>query len=296
MFQARQIMPDYFYAKITFMQIIDGRKIRDEILESLKARVASLPFAPVFCDILVGDDPASAQYVRMKERTAESLGIKVERAVYPASITTREILSEIQRIAALPNMSGLIVQLPLPEHIDQKAVLDAVPKEIDVDAIGEETSALFYANKPSFIFPTAAAVLAVLDSTGTHLADKNVVVVGQGMLVGKPVAHLLKERGVSVIVVRQGTEHPEEIFKSADVLISATGQANLITGDMLKGNAIVIDAGTSESSGSVAGDVDVLSLGSFSGMLSPVPGGVGPVTVAMLMQNVVISAEHRSSK
>jgi len=275
------------------MQIIDGRKIRDEILESLKARVAALSFTPIFCDVLVGDDPASAQYVRMKEKTAEGLGITVEHAAYPENISTEELISEIKRIAGLPHMSGLIIQLPLPAHIDQQAVLNAVPGTLDVDATGHEATERFYGGNPTFVYPTAAAVMAVLDSAGVSLAEKHVVMVGEGMLVGKPVAHLLKQRGVSVSVVNTSTSNPEDIFKSADVLISATGQANLISANMLKDDAVVVDAGTSETGAGVTGDVNTETLANWNGTLSPVPGGVGPVTVAMLMQNVVIAAESK---
>ncbi len=274
------------------MDIIDGRKIRDGVLAGLRGRVAALPFAPVFCDVLVGDDAASFQYVEMKERTAHGLGIEVLPAAYPATITTDELVAEVRRIAALPRMSGLIVQLPLPAHIDARAVLDAVPLALDVDALGMEASERFYADDPVFVFPTAAAVLAIIDSIGADLERASVAVIGDGMLVGRPVAHLLRARGVAVDVVDSATPDALEITRAADIVISATGRAGLVTGDMLREGAIVIDAGTSESGGGIAGDVDRASVEPVAAMLSPVPGGVGPVTVAMLMQNVVIAAER----
>lgn len=276
------------------MEIIDGRKIRDEILSGLKARVAALPFAPVFCDILVGNDPASRQYVDMKDRVAESLGIEAYGAQFPEEITTEELVDELAKIAALPNMAGLIIQLPMPEHIDVRTVLDAVPLAFDVDALSTEASDLFYVDAPVFVFPTAAAVLAVLDSLDVPLLDMSVAMVGNGMLVGRPVAHMLQSRGVSVDVVDSSTEDSGDVIRGADIVISATGQAGLITGDMLKEAAIVIDAGTSESGGGIAGDIDRASVEKVASVLSPVPGGVGPVTVAMLMHNVVLSAERLS--
>lgn len=278
------------------MQIINGRQIRDTILGTLFARVRALPFAPVFCDILVGANEMSAQYVRMKERTAESLGIKVLSAVYPESITTEELIAEIKRIAETPNMSGLIVQLPLPEHIDTSRVLDAVPSAIDVDAIGSVASAQFYRNEPTFLFPTAAAVLALLDSQNLDLSAKKMVIAGRGVLVGRPVEHLLKARGLDVRSVDSSTPNPEEMFKSADVVITGTGVGNFIRGSMLKPGVVVIDAGTSEAGDGVTGDVDRASIEPVAAALSPVPGGVGPVTVAMLMQNVVIAAERQAAK
>lgn len=274
------------------MQIIDGRKIRDGILASLRERVAALGFAPVFCDVLVGNDPASRQYVDMKDRVAESLGIEAYGAHFPEEITTEELVDELAKIAALPNMAGLIIQLPLPAHIDTRTVLDAVPLALDVDALSTEVSDLFYTNKPVFIFPTAAAVLAILESLDMHLADKKVVMVGKGMLVGKPVSHLLQSRGISVESIDSTTSEKEKITRSADVLIAATGQAGLITGEMLTEGVIVIDAGTSESGAGIAGDIDRASIEKVAAVLSPVPGGVGPVTVAMLMYNVVVSAER----
>ena len=276
------------------MEIIDGRKIRDEILSGLKGRVAALPFVPVFCDILVGNDPASLQYVSMKDRVAESLGIEAYGAQFPEEITTEELVDEMAKIAALPGMSGLIVQLPMPAHIDTHAVLDAVPLAFDVDALSTEASDLFYADTPVFVFPTAAAVMAIIDSLDLPLLDMSVAMVGRGMLVGRPVSHMLLTRGMSVDIIdsSNSAEDQKEILRTADIVISATGQAGLITGDMVKDDAIVIDAGTSESGGGIAGDVERASVEKVARLLSPVPGGVGPVTVAMLMANVVLSAER----
>ncbi len=274
------------------MKLIDGRKIRDEILSTLKDRVAALPFKPVFCDVLVGSDAASAQYVAMKSKLAESLGIATHKAAFPETITTEELVSEIKEIASLPHMSGLIIQLPLPAHIDRQAVLNAVPAHLDVDALGEIASERFYTNHPTFILPTAEAVLAVLGSLDIELVDKHVVVVGHGMLVGRPVTHLLKHRGITVDTIDSGTHRAKELYRSADIVISATGQAGLITGDILKPGVILVDAGTSESNGAISGDIDRASVEQVASHLAPVPGGVGPVTVAMLMNNVVTAAER----
>ncbi len=276
------------------MQLIDGRKIRDEILAMLKTRIANLSFSPIFCDVLVGNNSESIQYVKMKERVAEGLGIKTHPAVFPENITTEELIIEIKKISEIPNMSGLIVQLPLPSHIDTQRVLDSVLTNIDVDAISTEISEKFYSNNPAFVFPTASAVLKILESLNLNLKEKKVVMVGQGMLVGKPVTHLLKNLGVSVAVVDSSTQNSVEIFKTADVLISAIGQAGMIKGEMLKDGVVLIDAGTSELNGGILGDVDQESVENIASALSPVPGGVGPVTVAMLMQNIVISAERKN--
>lgn len=276
------------------MQIIDGRKVRDEILETLKGRVAALPFQPLFCDVLVGDNDVAAQYVRMKERTAENLGLKVVHGMFPGDITTEDLIKELRRLGALQNMAGLIVQLPLPPHIDSRRVLDAIPAAVDVDATSTASSDLFYANKPNYLFPTAAASVTLLDSLNLDLKGKKVVVVGRGMLVGRPVAHLLTSRGLDVTSVDRDTPNPEEIFKNADVIITGVGKAKLINGNNVKAGVVIVDAGTSESNGSIVGDVDRETVEPLAAALSPVPGGVGPVTVSMLMQNVVISAERQA--
>ncbi len=188
-------------------------------------------------------------------------------------------------------MAGLIVLLPLPHHIDRQAVLNAVPLVLDVDTTGAQASQLFYENKALYAYPTALAVLAVLDSLALDLSEKKIVMVGQGMLVGKPVTHMLRARGLDVTVVDRDTPDPTSLFKNADVLISAVGKPHFITKDDLKQGVIVIDAGTSELEGGVVGDIDPEGLSSVASAFSPVPGGVGPVTVAMLMQNIVQSAE-----
>ena len=273
------------------MQIINGRTMRDEILASLEERVKALPFKPVFCDVLVGDNEVSEQYVRMKEHTAELLGLATHHAAFPATISEAELVAEIAKIAAIPHMAGIIIQLPLPAHMHTQTILDAVPSHLDVDALNTMTSHHFYSNTPGFVFPTALAVLAILDSLKLDLSTKKIVVVGQGMLVGKPVTHMLESRGLQVTTVDAMTHDAESIFATADVLISAVGKDGLITGKHLKQGVVLVDAGTSEAFGGIVGDVDRASVEGIASALSPVPGGVGPVTVAMLMQNVVTGAE-----
>lgn len=273
--------------------IINGRKIAKQILEDIKERVQALPFPPVFCDVVVGDDPVSLQYVRMKERTAESVGIKFRPANLLETITTEELIEEIENLNKVPHMCGVIVQLPLPPHIDKQAVLDVIDASIDVDCLGKNTSDLFYTGKSILGFPTALACMKVLDSTGVTLEDKNIVVLGHGMLVGKPVAHLLESRGLNVNVVTKNTDNSLDILKSADVIISGIGKGKFITGDKIKEGVIIIDAGTSEEDGGVVGDVDLDSVLSIASFVSPTPGGVGPVTVAMLLSNVLYVAERK---
>ena len=260
----------------------------------IKKEVALLPFQPVFCDVLVGHDSSSAQYVRMKAKTAESVGIKFHNANFPSDIKTPELITELKKLNQVENMCGIIIQLPLPEHIDRREVLDAIDSRLDVDCLGTVASEKFYSGKTELGFPTALACMTILDSLDLDLDGKTIVVLGQGMLVGKPVAALLTSRGFSPIVIRSQTENKEKLLKEADVIISGIGRGKYITGDMIKQGAVIIDAGTSESDSGIVGDVDLDSVKDVAGFVSPVPGGVGPVTVAMLLQNVLTVAKSIS--
>jgi methylenetetrahydrofolate dehydrogenase (NADP+)/methenyltetrahydrofolate cyclohydrolase len=193
----------------------------------------------------------------------------------------------------MPNMCGIIAQLPLPEHIDKRAVLDAIDSRLDVDCLGSKTSSEFYMGNSKIGFPTALACMAVLDSISLDLSSKNVLVMGQGDLVGKPVTALLKARGVVAHTITRSTEGKEELMKNADVIISGMGQGKYITGDMVKQGAVIVDAGTSEENSAIVGDVDFESVSKVASHISPVPGGVGPVTVAMLLKNVLTVAKNR---
>lgn len=272
--------------------LIDGKKIAGQIREEIKSQIINLPFVPVFCDVLVGDDPASKQYVAMKAKAAENLGFRFRPATYPASITTGKLIAEIKKISQEPNMCGLIVQLPLPVDIDKQAVLDSIDQRIDVDCTGKANTELFYAGKPYLEFPTAKAVMAILDSLKINLKEKNFLVVGRGELVGRPVSFLLTQRGLAVNTADKYTQNTSELMAQADVIISAAGKAKLITGQKIKSGSILIDAGTSESQGGIVGDVDLESVKGAAGFVSPVPGGVGPVTVAELLANVLKVAKQ----
>ncbi len=275
------------------MNIIDGRKIKGEILEELKSKVESLPFPPIFCDILVGEDTVSSSYVRIKGKAAESVGIKFKTVNFPADTTTGEIIEEIENLNRVPHMCGIIVQLPLPSHIEVQTVLDAISPALDVDCLGSTNSNNFYNDNEGIGYPTALACMKLLDSLNLKLEDKNIVVLGRGKLVGLPVTHLLESRSLKVTVVNSKTENSESIIKAADVIISAMGKGKFITGDMVKEGVVIIDAGTSEENGAVVGDVDLESFEDKSSFATPTPGGVGPVTVATLLENVLRVAQSR---
>jgi len=273
--------------------IIDGRKIASGIINQLKTEVSSLPFIPVFCDCLVGDNPVSAQYVSLKAKKSIEAGIKFLRADFPNNISTEDLVGEIQKLNKTPDICGLIVQLPLPAHIDRGEALNAIASTLDVDSIGKERNEKFYRGDLTIMPPTAAAVMLILDFLRQDLTNKNILVLGQGELVGRPVSFLLKQRGLNVITADKYTMNPEKLMLEADVIISGAGKRKLITGDKIKKGCVVIDAGTSEDGGQIVGDADFESVKNVASYFTPVPGGVGPVTVAMLLSNVVKVAKQK---
>ncbi len=276
------------------MILINGKKIQEEILFQVAEHVRLLGFQPVFTDVLVGDEPASLQYVRMKARMAERAGIHFLNASYPVDITTEELVGEIEKLNQVPNMCGIIVQLPLPDSLNRRAVLDAIDPRLDVDCLGTSAGDKFYSGEIELGFPAALACMFVLDSLNLDLVDKNIVVMGQGELVGKPVVKILNSRGLNPNIITRDGENNAQILKNADVIISGIGQGKFITGEMVKHGVVIIDAGTSESNGGIVGDVDMVSMEGIASYVSPVPGGVGPVTVAMLLNNVLKVAQKQN--
>ncbi|MFN4181424.1 MAG: bifunctional 5,10-methylenetetrahydrofolate dehydrogenase/5,10-methenyltetrahydrofolate cyclohydrolase [Candidatus Paceibacteria bacterium] len=275
------------------MNIIDGKKIAASVLDEVKNEVAKLPFVPVFCDVLVGDDFASKKYVKMKATKAESVGIKFYHADFPVSVTTDELVSSISKLNKVPHMCGIIVQLPLPSHLDEAKVLSAIDPALDVDALGPVVNEKFYNSEATLKLPTALACMRILESLEINLENKNIVVLGQGKLVGKPVTKLLEEKGLAPITVKSDTPNQIDILQNADIIISGIGHGHYVKSDMVKEGVILIDAGTSESGAGLVGDVDMESVKDKAAYLSPCPGGVGPVTVAMLLSNVLQVAQNK---
>jgi 5,10-methylene-tetrahydrofolate dehydrogenase/methenyl tetrahydrofolate cyclohydrolase len=278
------------------MQIIDGRKIKENILENIKKEVLNLSFTPVLCDVLVGDDKVSKSYVSIKEKNALASGFDFRKVELPFSINTEDLIKEIKILNNVPNMCGIIIQLPLPEHIDEKLVLDSVSKDLDVDCLGQEASDDFYNNRENiFSYPTAMACVLILDSLNLDLLNKKIVVIGQGKLVGRPVTHILNSRGLKVDIVNSNTSSKDLIIKEADIIISAVGKDKFIKKYMLKPGVVIIDAGTSEENGTIYGDVDLEEVSGIPSFITPCPGGVGPVTVAMLLANVLKVAKIKNN-
>ncbi len=278
-------------------KIIDGRKIKNDILDEIKKDVLSLDFSPIFCDILVGDDPVSSSYVKIKSKLAESVEIKFRSVHFPSDVEEDEIINEIENLNRVPHMCGIIIQLPLPGHLNKFKILDSINPSLDVDCLGSINSENFYNTTDYQIgYPTALACIKILDNLDIDLSQKKIVVLGQGTLVGLPVSHLLLSRKLNVITINTKTENPESLIKDSDVIISAIGKSKYIKGNMIKEGSIIIDAGTSEDKGSVVGDVDLDSIKGVASFVSPTPGGVGPVTVAMLLKNVLEVAKLKNNK
>ena len=252
--------------------ILDGRKVAEKIYQEIKETIKNRQLK--IAVILVGSDPASITYTNIKKKRAEELGIKSEIIKLPEDASQEEIEKEIWELNKNPEINGFLVQLPLPSKIDTQKIIKLIDPEKDIDGFGGNFSA-----------PTAAAILAILDFYGVDLQNKHIVLVGYGRLVGKPLEKMLLQRGIKPIICDSKTlDLPAETLK-ADILVSATGHPEIITKDMIKDEAVIIDAGTAESNGKMVGDVapEVYELNIS---YTPNPGGVGPVTVACLMKNL----------
>lgn len=275
--------------------LIDGNTLAGGILESLKQRIESQNLKPLLVDVVLEDDILQLQYARVKKRAAEQIGVHCQLKMLPKSTTTEAVREELQGLNVL-GLSGLMLQLPLPYYINLDQVLNVINPSVDVDCLTTFCRTEFYNNKPIYTPPTAKAILYILDSLNIDLKSKKFFVIGQGELVGKPVAHVLKNIGYQVETGFMDTQDLLAKVKEADVVISGAGSPGLIKGENIKDGAIVIDAGTSEVGGKIEGDVETSSVLPKAGYLAATPGGVGPLTVAMLLENVVEAAENFSHK
>lgn len=269
------------------MQLFNGKSIATELLAQLRQTAIKLPSPPRLAVVLVGDDPASLRYIAKKQQAAEQVGIEVTVHVCNADTSEEEVVQLLQQIQTSQTLDGLIIQLPLPDKLNTDRILDLVNPIIDVDCLTKVNQSLLATATPRFIPPTPAAILDLLARTKIDLAKQHIVIVGNGRLVGQPLSTILRARGCSVVVCDTQTEDLALATATADVLITAVGQAKLITGNMIKDGAIVIDAGCEVVNGKLYGDVDPVSATAAAAWFTPTPGGVGPMTVAKLLENVV---------
>jgi methylenetetrahydrofolate dehydrogenase (NADP+) / methenyltetrahydrofolate cyclohydrolase len=277
-------------------RIIDGNAIAREARAALRARVEALAAGgrrPGVAVVLVGDNPASRVYVRNKARACEETGVLSRQLDLPADTSEASLLSHVERLNADPQINGILVQLPLPPHISGDRVVATIAPEKDVDGFHPCNMGLLAAGRPRFVPCTPAAVMAILDREGIALEGKRAVVVGRSNIVGKPMALLLLQRGATVTVCHSKTLDLGEVTRGADVLVVAVGKPNLVNGGAVKSGAVVVDVGINRlPGGQLAGDVDARSVAGVASHLTPVPGGVGPMTIAMLIANTVIAAER----
>ena len=275
--------------------IIDGKAIsaavRGEIKENTQALIAKTGVTPGLAVIIVGEDPASQVYVRNKRRACEEVGFYSEAYELPAETTQAELETLLDKLNADPNIHGILVQLPLPSHLDENAVLLRIDPKKDVDAFHPYNVGRIMIGDYAFLPCTPAGVMELLRRTGIDCAGKSCVVVGRSNIVGKPQAMLLLQANGTVTVCHSRTKDLAAITREADILVVAIGRADFITGDMVKEGAVVIDVGMNRRpDGKLTGDVDFATVAPKASHITPVPGGVGPMTITMLMQNTLTAA------
>lgn len=281
-------------------RIIDGKRIAKEVRDELTGKVRSLTpklgRAPGLAAILVGDDPASHVYVTSKRKACSEVGLASWLHQLPATTTTTELLALIEKLNADPAVDGILVQLPLPKQIDEFAILNAVDPRKDVDGFGPVNSGLLAMNRPRHVSCTPLGIWQLLIREKISLAGQHVVILGRSGTVGKPLSLLLVQKhpdaNATVTVCHSHSKQTKELCRQADVIVAAIGKAGYVTKDMVKPGAVVIDVGINRlPNGKLAGDVDYAAVSEVASAITPVPGGVGPMTIAMLLHNTVAACE-----
>lgn len=278
-------------------KLIDGKVISASVKERVKGEVIALNQKGItvgLAVIIVGEDPASKVYVSNKKKACEALGIISREYALPENTTEQELLDLIRELNADPEINGILCQLPLPKHLDEKLIINSIDPEKDVDAfhpvnVGKIMIGDFY-----FLPCTPAGVMEMLEYEGIDVTGKNCVVIGRSNIVGKPMNMLLLHKNGTVTICHSKTKNLAEICKNADILVAAVGRPNFVTADMVKEGAVVIDVGINRVDGKLCGDVDFENVKDKASAITPVPGGVGPMTIAMLMQNTLTAAKKQN--
>lgn len=285
--------------------ILDGKKVSQKIFDNLLSEITEInkrlaPNKLRLVIVMIGSHPASEVFIKRKKAAGTAVGVKVNIRRFPENIATNKLRAEVAKIGRDKTIHGIVVQLPLPSHVNEQKILDAVPAEKDVDVLGYKAAGKFYTNNKEFkILPsTLSGILHLLHEYKIDdFAGKNVVVVGAGKLVGKPAINyfMRKEASASAFNIRSRTVDKASALKMADIIISGAGSPGFINGDMVKNGVIVIDAGSSKDpeTGKLVGDVDFASVEQKASYITPVPGGVGPMTVAMIFYNLVRLTKQR---
>lgn len=266
--------------------LLDGKKLSAKIIDELKIKLSKLDEKPTLAVILVGENESSKLYVGMKSKKTEELGMKSLLIKYPIHTEEETIINKIHELNNDKNITAILVQLPLPTHIDSKNILQAISPQKDVDGITPENIGRISIGAEPYAYPcTPKGILLLLDEYKISLEGKHVVIIGRSNIVGKPLAQMLLNKNATVTVCHSHTKHLSEITKTADILVSAVGSYKLITKNMVKKNSVIVDVGVSKIDGKTCGDVDFESVLDVVSFITPPIGGVGPMTIASLMSN-----------
>jgi methylenetetrahydrofolate dehydrogenase (NADP+) / methenyltetrahydrofolate cyclohydrolase len=276
-------------------RIIDGKAIAAALRASLAERVAKLPFRPGLAFVLVGDDPASAVYVRGKDRAARAVGIEVQTIRLPTDASEKTLLTRIAGLNANPAIDAILVQLPLPAHIGAQAVVEAIDPDKDVDGFHPLNAGRLASGNPGLVPCTPRGVMKLLTQTGVTLAGARALVLGRSNIVGRPMAALLLAANATVTMAHSRTRNLAAECRRAEVLVTAAGKPELVRGDWIAPGAVVIDVGINRVDGRLVGDVAFAEVSQVAGAITPVPGGVGPMTIACLLENTLTAALRRRS-
>ena len=276
-------------------QLIDGKAISAEIKAEAAEEAAALKeqgIEPCLAVVLVGDNSASKVYVSNKQKACEAVGIKSVSHVLPEATTEEELLKLIDELNADKSVHGILVQMPVPKHIDDRKVIMAISPDKDVDCFHPVNVGYLHTGAKGFLPCTPAGIIELIKRSGHSIAGKNCVVIGRSNIVGKPVAMLLMQENGTVTICHSRTQDLAGICRGADIIVSATGKVDTVTADMVKEGAIIIDVGMNRNAeGKLCGDVDFENVKEVAGAITPVPGGVGPMTIAMLMKNTLTAAK-----
>lgn len=266
--------------------IIDGKKLSAKIIEEVTEKVAKLDKKPHLVVVLVGEDPASELYVGMKEKTALRIGLKSTVLRYPENTDEQTVLDKIAELNNDEDITAILVQVPLPKHISEQKVIQAVAPQKDVDGFTTENIGRISIGLEPYAYPcTPLGIIKLLEEYKIEIEGKHAVVVGRSNILGKPMAQMLLNKNATVTICHSHTKNLAEITKTADILVAAVGKLKMITRDMIKPDCVVIDAGTTKIDGKTIGDVDFENISDMTSYITPVPGGVGPMTIACLMKN-----------
>lgn len=278
--------------------VMNGNALRDEIIAGLRVTIEAAGSPPVcLATVLVGDDGPSQRYVASKHKKAVEAGLIARHVDLPASATQDEVEAAVRELTDDPTVHGVLVQLPLPDGLDPEPVLDLIPPEKDVDGLTERSMGRLVRNRPGLVGCTPLGVMRLLEKYDVPTSGARAVVIGRSTLVGLPLSLLLNRKGAdaTVTMAHSRTADMAAIVREADIVVAAAGQARMITGDMVKPGAAVIDVGVSRTEAGIVGDVDRASVEPIAGWITPMPGGTGPMTIACLMENTLTAARLQSA-